>query len=64
MHWIGAVITGMEGLAWVAIMDGWTTKGTYATKPRNQEAMLLTKLIGKGGQMVVHVFERGYASGP
>jgi hypothetical protein len=27
MHWIGALITGMEGLAFVALMDWWTTKG-------------------------------------
>ena len=64
MHWIGALITGMDGLAFVALMDWWTTKGKYATKQRNQEAMLLTKLIGKWGQLVIHVFDRGYASGP
>ena len=50
MHWIGALITGMDGLAFVALMDWWTTKGKYATKQRNQEALLLTKLIGKWGQ--------------
>lgn len=64
MQWIGALITGMEGLALVALMDWWTTKGKYATKQRNQEALLLSKLIGKWGQMVIHVFDRGYASGP
>ena len=64
MHWIGAVITGMDGLAFVAIMDWWTTKGKYATKQRNQEALLRSLRIGKGGQLGIHVFDRGYASGP
>lgn len=55
MHWEGALITGMEGIAWVAMMDWWTTKGKYATKQRIQEAEMLARLIGKWGQAVVHV---------
>lgn len=62
MHWIGALMTGMEGVAWVAMMDWWTTKGKYATKQRVQEAEMLATWIGRWGQSVIHVFDRGYAS--
>ena len=64
MHWTGALIAGLEGIPKIALMSWWTTKGTYATHTRNQEEEMLRKCIRKWGDLLVHVFDRGYASGP
>jgi hypothetical protein len=64
MHWTGALIAGLEGIPKIALMSWWTTKGIYATHTRNQEEELLRKCIRKWGDLLVHVFDRGYASGP
>jgi len=64
MHWTGALIAGMEGTIHIALMSWWTTKGDYATKLRAQEEELLRRCVRKWGDILVHVFDRGYASGP
>ena len=64
MQWTAALITGMEGMIKVAFMSWWTTKGDYATKTRIQEEMLLRKCVRQWGDILLHVFDRGYASGP
>ena len=63
-HWTGALIAGLEGIPKIALMSWWTTKGTYATHTRNQEEEMLRTCIRKWGDLLVHVFDRGYASGP
>ena len=63
-HWTGALIAGLEGIPKIALMSWWTTKGTYATHTRHQEEEMLRKCIRKWGDLLVHVFDRGYASGP
>ena len=64
MQWTGALIAGLEGIPKIALISWWTTKGTYATQTRNQEEEMLRKCIRKWGDLLVHVFDRGYASGP
>jgi transposase len=64
MQWTSALIAGMEGIPKLAVMSWWTTKGDYATKLREQEEMLLRKCIKKWGDILIHVFDRGYSSGP
>lgn len=64
MQWTGALIAGMEGPVKVAVMSWWTTKGDYATKMREQEEALLRICIRKWGNTLLHVFDRGYSSGP
>lgn len=64
MHWTGALIAGLEGIPKIALMSWWTTKGTYATQTRNQEEEMLRTCIRKWGDLLLHVFDRGYASGP
>jgi len=64
MQWTAALITGMEGMVKVAFMSWWTTKGDYATTTRMQEEMLLRKCVRQWGDILLHVFDRGYASGP
>jgi Transposase DDE domain len=64
MQWTGALIAGMEGPVKVAVMSWWTTKGDYATKMRKQEEALLRICVRKWGNTLLHVFDRGYSSGP
>jgi DDE family transposase len=64
MQWTGALITGMEGMIKVALMSWWTTKGDYATTMRVQEEALLRRCIRQWGDILLHIFDRGYASGP
>lgn len=64
MQWTGALITGMEGMIKVALMSWWTTKGDDATKLRIQEEAMLRKCIRQWGDILLHLFDRGYASGP
>jgi hypothetical protein len=64
MQWTGALITGMEGMIKVAFMSWWTTKGEYATRMREYEEELLRKCVRQWGDLLLHIFDRGYASGP
>jgi hypothetical protein len=64
MHWTSGLIAGMEGPVKVAVMSWWTTKGDYATKLRSEQEEMLRKGVRKWGDLLVHVFDRGYASGP
>ena len=58
------MVAGMEGPVKVAGMSWWTTKGDYATKMREQEEALLRIYIRRWGNTLLHVFDRGYSSGP
>ncbi len=64
MQWTGALITGVEGMIKVAVMNWWTTKGDEATKLRDQEEVLLRTCVRRWGDLLLHIFDRGYASGP
>jgi hypothetical protein len=64
MHWTGALIAGIEGIPKIALMSWWTTRGDYATKLRKQEEEMFRICVRKWGNTLVHVFDRGYASGP
>jgi len=64
MHWTGALLAGLEGIPKIAFMSWWTTKGDYATKTRDQEEEMIRKCVRKWGDILIHVFDRGYASGP
>ncbi len=64
MHWTGALIAGLEGIPKIALMSWWTTKGDYATKTRKQEEEMIRTCVRKWGDILIHIFDRGYASGP
>jgi len=64
MEWTGTIITGRQGIARLAVMGWWTTKGAYAEKMREQEEEILRLLVRKWGPLLTFVFDRGYASGP
>jgi hypothetical protein len=63
MQWSAALIAGMGGLPQLAVTSWWTTKGVFATKLRDAEEELLRITVRKWGPLLVHVFDRGYASG-
>ena len=62
MQWSAGLIAGMQGLPHLAVTRWWTTKGVFATKLRDTEEELLRICVRKWGQLLVHVFDRGYAS--
>ena len=64
MQWTGALSTGMEGMIHVALMSWWSTKGDDATRLRTLEEALVRKCVRQWGEMLLHIFDRGYASGP
>lgn len=64
MQWTGALIAGMEGMVKVAVMSWWSTKGDEATKLREQEELLLRRVVRKWGDILLHIYDRGSASGP
>src|SRR5215831_1300492 len=63
MEWTGALITGMEGVIKVAVMSWWTNKGDYAIKLREQQELLLRKVVRKWGDLLLHIFDQGASSG-
>jgi Transposase DDE domain len=64
MQWTGVLLTGMEGMVKVAMMSWWTTRGDYATNQRTEEGALLRKCVRQWGDQFLHVFDRGYGTGP
>jgi len=63
MQWTAALIAGMQGLPHLAVTKWWTTKGVFAAKLRDTEEEALRICVRKWGPLLVHVFDRGYASG-
>src|SRR5258708_39109832 len=63
MQWTAALIVGMQGLPHLAVSRWWSTKGVFASRLRDTEEAALRLCIRKWGSLLVHVFDRGYASG-
>ena len=59
MQWTAALITGLEGMIKVAIMNGGTTKGDDATKLREQEEGLLRSWVRRWADLLLPIFDRG-----
>lgn len=64
MQWTGALLTGLEGTVKIAVMSWWSTRGGDARKLREQQELLLRKVIRQWGDQLLHIFDRGAASGP
>ncbi|HZO71107.1 MAG TPA: transposase [Ktedonobacteraceae bacterium] len=62
MQWTAALIVGMQGRPHLALSRWWTTKGIFASKLRDTEEEALCICLRKWGPLLVHVFDRGYAS--
>jgi hypothetical protein len=44
-------------------MSWWTRKGEYATKLREQQELLLRKVVRRWGDLLLHVYDQGASSG-
>jgi len=64
MEWTGVIVVGMKKIPMVVKMVWWSRKGEQATKQQNIERALLHTISAAWKQSVLHVFDRGYASGP
>lgn len=64
MQWTAGLIVGMHGLPQVAISRWWSTRGVFASKQRDTEEEALRQCVRTWGSLLVHVFDRGSASGP
>ena len=62
MQWTAALISGMQGVPRLAVSRWWTTKGEFGTRLRETEEALLRLTVRRWGPLLVHVFDRGYAS--
>lgn len=62
MQWTAAVLVGMQGQPHLALSRWWSTKGVFATRLRDVEEEALRVCLRKWGPLLVHVFDRGYAS--
>jgi hypothetical protein len=64
MQWTAALVVGMAGLPQLALSHWWTTRGHRASKLRETEEELRRIAVRHWGPLLVHIFDRGYASGP
>jgi hypothetical protein len=64
MHWLSVMGCGMKGLAQVASMQWWTTRGEASLQQRDLEHATLREVLRHWGRHVIHVFDRGYAGAP
>lgn len=64
LHWLGVVLTSQASVPVVAAMTWWTTRGERATTQVVVVSQLLIRTAQAWGQRVLHLFDRGFASGP
>lgn len=64
MQWFGLLVVGLDGAPVVAAMRWWTSRGKFARSRRAIAAQLLRRCAAAWQKRVIHVFDRGYASGP
>jgi hypothetical protein len=66
LHWISLLVVGLHsssGPAQVACMRWWSSRGKFASWIRDEELKLLREAMGRWGDRLLHVFDRGWASG-
>jgi hypothetical protein len=63
-NWLMAMVLGMAGTPTLAAMRFWTRRGEQATEHKTVVLSLLQQVAQAWGRQVLHLFDRGYASGP
>jgi DDE family transposase len=63
-NWLLVMVLGMAGTPTLAAMRFWTRRGEQATERTAVVLSLLQQAARLWGKQVVHLFDRGYASGP
>jgi hypothetical protein len=62
MQWIGLLLSGLKGVPTVATMRWWSSRGKGKSDKRREETKLLHRCSRLWGRMVVHIWDRGFAS--
>jgi hypothetical protein len=63
-NWLMVMVLGMAGTPTLAAMRFWTRRGEQATERQPVVLALLQQAARVWGAQVMHLFDRGYASGP
>jgi len=63
-NWLMVMVLGLAGTPTLAAMRFWTRRGEHTTDRTSVVLALLAQASQHWGQQVVHLFDRGYASGP
>jgi hypothetical protein len=63
-NWLQVLVTGKQGMAQLAHMRWWTTRGEASSDKRSEEYQVLDKVAVLWGRGVVHIWDRGFASHP
>ncbi len=67
LHGIGLLLVGRtdrQGLAQLAALRWWTSRGPLASYEKDENCKLLRLVMQRWGGSLLHVFDRGYASSP
>jgi hypothetical protein len=63
-HWLAVMVMGLAGTPTLAAMRWWTRRGPHAADRIELTEALLTQCAKTWGKQALHLFDRGYASGP
>jgi hypothetical protein len=67
MHGIGLLVAGRQarlGPPSLISMRWWSSRGALASHEKDENCKLLRQATQSWGRRVIHIFDRGYASGP
>jgi hypothetical protein len=64
LHWLGVLLTSRKTAPVVAAMTWWTTRGPQASDQTAVVTRMLIRCATAWRRRVLHLFDRGYASGP
>lgn len=64
LHWLGLIVLGQADAPTLAAMRWWTRRGERTSDERTELQQMLDRAINSWGRRVVHVWDRGFASGP
>jgi hypothetical protein len=64
MNWLQILVTGMKGAPALAHIRFWTTRGNAKTTKREEEHLLLRDVAKRWGNLVIHLWDRGFAGAP
>jgi hypothetical protein len=63
-NWLMVMVLGLAGTPTLAAMRFWTRRGQHAQARTSVVLAALEQAAQEWGQQVIHLFDRGYASGP
>lgn len=63
-NWLQVLVVGLQGVPTLAHLRWWTSRGEDASNKRREESIVLQKVHQLWGAMVIHIWDRGFASHP